>query len=125
MVSYGDSEFREWAEENGFNDNDLKLIRKKAKGRMFLWFVLPALTLGIGSLFCAPLLFNAFRVCAWIEQGTLEPKIGCSGLLLYILLFISFFGIVPIFVWNSIKNKNTVPGSGIKSLIKKGKIGNH
>ncbi len=42
------------------------------------------------------------------------------------LLFISFFGIVPLIVWNCIKNNmETVPGSGIKKLRKKGKIGNH
>lgn len=125
MVSYGDSDFRQWAEYNGFNDQDLMIIKKKAKGLMFLWFFLPALTLGIGSLFCAPLLFNAFRVCAWIEQGTLEPRVGCSGVIWYLLLFLSFFGIVPLVVWLSIKDKDTLPGSGIMKLKKRGKIGNH
>ena len=124
MISYGDSDFREWAENNGFSDDDLIVIRKAAKRRVLWWFVLPALTLGIGSLFCAPLMFNAWRVARWIEQGTLEPSPGLTGTLLYLLLFFSFFGIVPLIVWVKIKDDPSLPGSGLKKLLNKGKVGN-
>lgn len=124
MVTYGDSDFREWAENNGFNNGDLVILRKAAKRRVLWWFILPTLTLGVGSLFCAPLMFNAWRVSRWIKKGTLEPSPGLTGTLLYLLLFISFFGIIPLIVWVKIKDDPSLPGSGLKKLIKKGKIAN-
>ena len=125
MVSYGTSDFRSWADGNGLNDHDLVVIRRKAKWNMLLWFVLPALTLGFGSLFCAPLLFNAYRVSRWIKKGTLDPGVGLTGLVLYLFLFISFFAIIPLIVWVKIKDDPDMPGSGMSKLYKKGKIGGH
>lgn len=124
MISYGDTEFREWANDNGFSSSDLALIRKVAKRRAFGWFILPALTLGVGSFFAAPLMFNAYRVSQWVKQGTLEPRITFTGLILYLLLFTSFFGIIPLIVWLKIKDDSNLPGSGLQKLVRKGKIGN-
>ena len=125
MVTYGDRDFREWAQNNGLDDQDLIVLRKAASRRVLWWFVLPALTLGVGSLFCAPLMFNAWRVSRWIKKGTLEPRPGLTGTFLFLLLFISFFGIVPLIVWLSIKDNPALPGSGFKKLLRKGKVGNH
>lgn len=124
MVTYGDRDFREWAENNGLNDRDLVVLRKAASRRVLWWFILPALTLGIGSLFCAPLMFNAWRVSQWIKEGSLDASPGLTGVILYLLLFISFFGIIPLIVWVKIKDDPDLPGSGFNKLLKKGKIGN-
>ena len=124
MVTYGDSGFREWAENNGLNDRDLVILRKAADRRVLWWFILPSLTFGIGSLFCAPLMFNAWRVSRWIKKGTLEPSPGFTGTILYLLLFISFFAIIPLIVWLKIKDDPNLPGSGFNRLLNKGKIGN-
>ena len=41
MVSYGDSGFMEWAEENGFNDEDVRLMQRTAGKRALLWLLIP------------------------------------------------------------------------------------
>ncbi len=88
MVSYGDSGFRSWAEERGFNDDDLRLIRKTAIGRAWLWLLIPEALclislipgqeswLAVGQMMFM-LFFNTFFVHAWtmckcIKQGTFD-----------------------------------------------------
>lgn len=41
MVSYGDSGFHEWAEENGFDDTDVRLMQRTAGKRALMWFCIP------------------------------------------------------------------------------------
>lgn len=85
---------------------------------------MPALTFRIGSFFAAPLMFNAYRVSRWIKKGTLDPGTNLTGVILYLLLFFSFFGIIPLIVWIKIKDDPNLPGTGMTKLMRKGKIGN-
>ncbi len=139
MVSYGDRDFKAWAEERGFNDSDLRLIKKTAGLRALLWLAIPEslcllslipgqeswLTVGQGVFF---IFFLSFFIHAWtfykcIKQGTFDNVRG--GIILKLLCFImvlSYITVIPLILKIFIKKGY---GTGINGLIKKGKVGNH
>ncbi len=139
MVSYGDSDFRQWADDNGFNDSDLKLIRKTAGIRAWMWLLIPnAISLLAfipgqeswqqvgGMLFF--MFFLSFFVHAWtfykcIKQGTFDNvRSGIILKLFSFLMVVSYITIIPLILKIFIKKGY---GTGLKGLIKKGKVGNH
>ncbi|MGN1348144.1 MAG: hypothetical protein ACI4VI_04300 [Acutalibacteraceae bacterium] len=139
MVTYGEKDFRIWADERGFNDDDLKLIKSTAAKRALLWLLIPQ---SICLLSLIPgqeswsfigqaiffIFFNSFFVHAWtmykcIKQGTFDNV--KSGIILKVFTFlmvISYITIIPLILKIFIKKGY---GSGINGLIKKGKVGNH
>ena len=148
MVSYGDSEFQQWAEENGFNDSDLALIGKEATKRKWIWVliwllcflmypgqsgmltgVLANICTTIGSIAVLIFWFGCTFACKCISMsrtikyGTLDPKPGLLGRLFGLILAISWLSIIPLIIYLIAKNK--LWGTGINKLIKKGLIGNH
>lgn len=140
MVSYGDSSFREWAEENGFDDADVRLMQRTAGKRALMWFCIPwafariALIPGQDSwIAVADMLFvgffNPFFVQAWtcykcVKQVTFDnPR---SGLLLKLFCFIkvvSCIFLIPLLLQLLFVKRGF--GTGWRGLTKKGKIGNH
>ena len=148
MVSYGDESFREWADECGFNDADVALIKKTVNKRKWIWILVylviigasylgtyiggeagTALTSisGIGVLviwFCLPLMVECFSFSRILKYGSFtNAKPGLFISLFSIVMFITFLSIIPIFIWHFAKKR--LWGTGINKLIKKGLIGNH
>ena len=149
MVSYGDNEFREWAEENGFNDDDLVLIKKEVDKHKWLWFlnwllcflmypgqggilngVLAGICTTIASI--AVLIFwivgcsflcKCISLSRTIKYGTMNPKTGLVGTIFGLILFITWLSIIPLIF--TLISKKKLWGTGINKLIKKGLIGNH
>lgn len=140
MVSYGDNDFKQWAEKHGFNDGDLKLIKNTAAKRALLWIMIPqAISLlglvpgweswnivgqGLFVLFFLPFFCGAWTMYKCIKQGTFDNV--KSGLILRIftlLKIISYISIIPLLLNLIFVKKNY--GTGINGLIKKGKIGNN
>ena len=139
MVSYGDRDFIKWAEDNGFDNSDLKLIQSTAAKRAWLWLLIPMAISMIslipgqeswasvgGMLFFV--FFQPFFVQAWtfhncVKQGTFDNV--RSGIILKLFAFcmvISYIFIIPLILKIFIKKGY---GTGLKGLIKKGKVGNH
>ena len=76
MVSYGDGGFMEWAEENEFNDEDVRLMQRTAGKRALLWLLIPMAFALIGLIpgqdvwitvadILFVVFFNPFFVQAW------------------------------------------------------------
>lgn len=139
MISYGDSGFRQWAEENNFNDADIALMRKTTSRRAWLW---AALFLGFPAIFSAligtdaaicgiipwmifsPLLLEAWMFSCVLKQGTFDNVRGpFLWKLLYLCMFITFIYIWPLVFWKLAKKR--MWGTGFKKLVKKGLIGQH
>ena len=150
MVSYGNEEFKEWAENLGFNDSDLAIIKSKLTKRKYLWLLLylivccggviestvsslPATTQSIiMSVYYIVFLFIYFSLPFFVEcsmllkiikTGSFNAKPGIITSLLTLVMYISFVSIFPIILWRGAKKKWW--GTGINGLIKKGVIGNH
>ena len=139
MVSYGQKDFKEWAEENNFNDADVKLIKSTAAKRAWLWFLIPeaicllSLIPGqeswafVGQMFFF-IFFLPFFVQAWtlykcIKQGTFDNvRPGLILSLFSFLMVISYITIIPLIL--KIFTKRGY-GTGMNGLIKKGKVGNN
>ena len=146
MVSYGDNEFREWAEGLNLNDEDLSLLRKTVNRHKHIWFLIYLLGCSSGlatmmpdpfaSIFlivseiCALGLFVAlpFFLESWmfariLKYGTFNVRPNLIWSLLYICLLISCIAIFPLIIWKL--TKKNLWGTGYNSLVKKGLIGNH
>lgn len=145
MVSYGNDEFRTWAEEAGFNDDDLALMKRTVTRRKRIWFLLYLAGCGLGAGIIAPLspelaeiiggFLSAFMFFAlpfflesWVfarvlKYGSFDVKPNFIWSILYLVMLVSFVCIFPIFIWRGCKNKQW--GTGINGLLKKGLIGNH
>lgn len=142
MVTYGDREFREWADDAGLNDDDLKIARKTMGKRAFLWFIMYvvsytvgiALTIAMEGNFVYMLagaavaaaflpLFNSCLLWRkYIKKGSLDAK---PGPLLWFLLFAQFLNyvcILPLITQAFVKKGY---GTGLKGLLEKGIIGGH
>ena len=148
MVSYGDNGFRNWADENGFNDRDLALIGREVNKRKWLWVliwllcflvyvgqsgtvsgVLANICTVVGSAAALILWFGCSFACKcismsrMIKYGTMDPKPGLLGMLFGIMLFFTWLSIIPLII--TLVSRKKVWGTGINKLIKKGMIGNH
>ena len=152
MVSYGNEEFVRWASENGFHDNDLRLIGKTVTKRKWIWLLLyllgcgggaaivsmvaPTLSeeiqsaisavfplLGICLFFTLPFYVECAFLSKIVKQGTFDAKPGLITSILCVVMYISFITIIPIIFWRGAKKKFW--GTGINKLIKKGLIGGH
>lgn len=140
MVSYGDSGFQEWAEENGYTDEDVRLMQRTAGKRALMWFFIPwafaliALIPGQDSwiavadilfvVFFNPFFVQAWTCCKCVKQGTFDnPR---SGILLRLFCFIkvvSYIFLIPLLLQLLFVRRGF--GTGWRGLMKKGKIGNH
>ncbi len=152
MVSYGDSEFVNWATENGFDDNDLALIGKTVTKRKWIWLLLyflgcgggaaiistlvPTLSenaqsiisaifslLGICLFFTLPFYVECAALSKFVKSGSFNAKPGIIASILCLVMYISFITIIPIIFWQGAKKKFW--GTGIRKLIKKGLVGGH
>lgn len=149
MVSYGNEEFKEWAEGFGFNDSDLAIIESKLTRRKYLWLllyligccggsissVITSLPAGVQSFimsvesiialcifFSLPFFVECSSLLKIVKTGSFDVKPGIITSLLSLVMYISFITIIPIIFWNGAKKK--LWGTGINKLIKKGQIGN-
>lgn len=141
MVSYGDREFKEWADDLGLNDSDLKLIRSTALKRAVLWLFLgfcsivagvvasivfdqnTMLCIGIGytvAAFFIPFFNHALLFRRQIKKGMFDVKPGLFLGFCYLVQFLYYITITPL-IANIFVKKGY--GSGINGLIKKGKVG--
>ena len=150
MVSYGNEEFKEWAENLGFNDSDLSIIKSKLTKRKYLWLLLyligccggviestvSSLPATIQSIIMSvvyiitliiyvslPFFVECSMLLKIIKTGSFNSKPGIITSLLTLVMYISFITIIPIIFWRGAKKKWW--GTGINGLIKKGVIGNH
>lgn len=140
MVSYGDSGFMEWAEENGFNNEDVRLMQRTAGKRALLWLLIPMAFALIGLIpgqdvwitvadILFVVFFNPFFVQAWtsykcVKQGSFDNV--RSGILLRIFCLIqvvSYIFVIPLLLKLIFVKQGF--GTGWRGLMKKGKIGNH
>ena len=113
-------EYIEWLEENNFSPEDEKLILKTATGMTFLWFLLSCIP--TAGMFFLPLLINAWTQRKIIKQKSFEPRPGLLYSLFAVAMYISYILIIP---WIFAKiAKKFYWGSGLRRLIKKGKVGN-
>lgn len=152
MVSYGNEDFVNWANENGFDDHDVNLIGKTVTKRKWIWLILYFLGCGGGgaivSLIAPNLSAEAqstigaicslFGICMFftlpfyvecavlskiIKKGSFNAKPGLITSILCLVMYISFITIIPIIFWWGAKKKFW--GTGINKLLKKGLIGGH
>lgn len=150
MVSYGNEDFKEWAENLGFNDSDLSIIKSKLTKRKYLWLLLyligccggviestvSSLPATIQSIIMSvvyiitliiyvslPFFVECSMLLKIIKTGNFNAKPGIITSLLTLVMYISFITIIPIIFWRGAKKKWW--GTGINGLIKKGVIGNH
>ena len=152
MVSYGNEEFVKWAEENHFNDDDLRLIGKTVSKRKWIWLLLYLLACGGGTaiisliapilpaevqsileaicgllglclFFTLPFFIESYVFSKIIKYGSFDVKPGVIASILCLVMYISFVTIIPIIFWIGAKKKFW--GTGINKLIKKGLVGNH
>ena len=113
-------EYLDWLEENNFSPEDEKLILKTATGMTLLWFLLSCIpTVG---MFFLPLLINAWAQRKIVKQKSFEPRPGLIYSLFAVVMYISYILILP-WIFAKIAKKRFW-GSGLRRLIKKGKIGN-
>lgn len=132
-----DMDFETWVEENNFTEDDLKLIKRTARNRAILWWLLPGVVTGIASVvskdsaaalgsmlsgICLPLCMLAWTYYKFIKQRTFEPRTGIIYGICSLCMFVSFLMIYPAIIWFVSKKK--FYGTGINGLLKKGLIGN-
>ncbi len=113
------AEYAEWLRENNFNAEDEQLILKTATRRTILLFLLSNIP-SVG-LFTLPLLINAWAMKKIIKQKTFDPNPGFWYSLYSLFMFISFIAVIPLIIYLIVKKGGW--GSGLKGLIKKGKVG--
>lgn len=149
MVSYGNSEFREWAEEMGVDDNDLMLMKKEVDKHKWIWLlnwllcflmypgqsgalnsVLANICTVIGSisvlvfwLFGCSFLCKCINLSRTIKYGTMNPKTGLVGTIFGLINFCTWLSIIPLII--TLISRKRLWGTGINKLVKKGLIGNH
>lgn len=113
--------YKEWLDDNEFSPEDEKLILKTATGMAILWFLLSCIpTVG---MFFLPLLINAWTQRKIIKQKSFEPRPGLLYSLCAVAMYISYILILPA-IFATIARKRFW-GSGLRRLIKKGKVGNN
>ena len=113
-------EYVEWLEENNFSPEDEKLILKTATGMTILWFLLSCIP--TAGMFFLPLLINAWTQRKIVKQKSFEPRPGLLYSIFAVAMYISYILIIP---WIFAKiAKKFYWGSGLRRLIKKGKVGN-
>lgn len=137
MISYGQKDFKEWAEERNFNDADLLLIKRTTAKRAWLWILIPEafclLSLIPGQeswafvgqmlffIFFLPFFVQAWTLYKCIKQGTFDNfKPGLILSLFSFLMVVSYITIIPLVL--KIFTKRGY-GTGLNGLIKKGKVG--
>ena len=113
------AEYAQWLEENNFSQADEKLLLKTVTGRMFIWFLLSCIP-GAG-FFVLPLFMNAWTWRKIIRKKTFEPRPGLLYGFCALAMYITFIAIIPWILWALAKRNQW--GTGIRRLIKKGKIG--
>jgi len=155
MVKYGDSDFQNWANELGLDDNDVELARKTSKKHAITYFLIYFLGGAIGI--CTGLLmeqtssksmelvlmilYGLSAVCAFSFYFTLplfleawafskwmkQRSFNAKPGFLWVLFYICLF-----FLFFSIipfiiwrLAKKRLWGTGFRKLMKKGLIGNH
>lgn len=147
MVSYGDREFQQWAEELNLNDEDLSIWSKAVNKRKRIWFLIYLLgclggcllsslpeTLanalmvvseicGMALIFVLPFFLESWAISRFLKYGTLNVHPNIIWTLLYICLFISFISIITLIIWKL--TKKNLWGTGFRKLVKKGIICNH
>ena len=147
MVSFGDAEFREWAEELELNDADVEIARRKSRNNALKYFLLHLIGGAAGA--CSTLvpkqysdiLLGIAAICllifwlllsnfvrAWsfaknLKYGSFNVRPGLFLSLYSLLMFISYASIIPLII--SLIGKKRMWGTGFLRLIKKGIIGNH
>lgn len=114
------AEYAQWLHENNFSQADEKLMLKTVTGRMFIWFLLSCIP-GAG-FFVLPLFMNAWTWRKIIRKKTFEPRPGLLYGFCALAMYITFIAIIPWILWALAKRNQW--GTGIRRLIKKGKIGN-
>ncbi len=114
------AEYAQWLHENSFSQADEKLMLKTVTGRMFIWFLLTCIP-GFG-FFILPLFMNAWSWRKFIRQKTFEPRPGLLYGFCALAMYITFIAIIPWIIWGLAKRNQW--GTGLRRLIKKGKIGN-
>lgn len=123
MVSYGDSGFQTWAEQNGFDDNDLELIKKTLAKRRWIWFVI---SITPAAWFTIPFFLMCRTMYYVLKDGSFDnfnPRPNIIIGLMTITMYISFISVIPYVFYKGAQKKWW--GTGINGLIKKGLIGNH
>lgn len=116
--AYSD-EYAQWLQENNLSQADEKLLLKTVTGRMFIWFLLSCIP-GAG-FFVLPLLMNAWTWRTIIRKKSFEPRPGLLYGLFALAMYVTFIAIIPWILWALAKRNQW--GTGIRRLIKKGKVG--
>ncbi len=114
------ADYAQWLQENNFSQADEKLLLKTVTGRMFIWFLLSCIP-GAG-FFVLPLFMNAWTWRKIIRKKTFEPRPGLLYGFCALAMYLTFIAIIPWILWALAKRNQW--GTGIRRLIKKGKIGN-
>lgn len=113
-------EYLQWLDENNFSPEDEQLILKTASRMTLLWLLFSCIpTVG---MFTLPLLINAWSQRKIIKQKSFEPRPGLLFSLFAVAMYISYILIIP-WIFAKIVRK-AFWGSGLRKLIKQGKVGN-
>ena len=114
------AEYAQWLQDNNFSQADEKRMLKTVNTRMLLWFLLTCIP-GLG-FFVLPLFMNAWTWRLILRKKSFEPRSGLLFGFCALAMYITFIAIIPWILWALAKRNQW--GTGIRRLIKKGKIGN-
>ncbi len=114
------AEYAQWLADNNFSPEDEQLILRTANNRMLLWLLLSCIP-GVGY-FTLPLFMMAWSMRKIIKQRNFQPNPGILYSLCAVAMYFTFLMIIPLIIWLLAKKFNW--GSGLRRLIKKGKVGN-
>ena len=120
MAKAYNAEYAQWLHDNNFSQADEKLLLKTVTSRMFIWFLLSCIP-GVGY-FVLPLFMNAWSWRLILRKKSLEPRPGLLYSFCALAMYITFIAIIPWIIWALAKRNQW--GTGIRRLIKKGKVGN-
>lgn len=114
------AEYVQWLVDNGFSQEDERLILRTVTNRMILWALLSCIP-GVGY-FTLPLLILAWSMRKIVKNRSFDHHPGLLFSLASLAMYITFIMVIPLVIWLLAKKFNW--GTGIRGLIKKGKIGN-
>lgn len=112
-------EYIQWLKDNHFSHDDETRIQNTAFTRTLIWFLLSCIP-GLG-LFVLPLMLNAWTMYKIVKQKSFEPRPGILYSICVLAMYISFILIIPLLIW--ILAKKYSWGTGLRGLIKRGKVG--
>lgn len=114
------AEYAQWLNENNFSPEDERLILRTVNTRMLLWALLSCIP-GVG-FFILPLLILAWAMRKIVKNRSFDNRPGLLFSFTSLAMYITFIMVIPFIIWRLAKRFNW--GTGLRGLIKKGKIGN-